>query len=252
MSEQYSGTSTYKGTRVMGGAGASGNPSTAPKNPSSAPPTAADEAVLPERRPRRKGRGLKIGGIVLIIIGIALVLISVAIQESPTPVAIPAGDADVLTAPSTSLGSASFTVTWTGAATATEVYIITGSPSCGGTPSGLVASGSGSSGSLSASLSSGTSYELYACNGGSPEALSVSYTATGVSLLVVIGIVVAVLGVVLMLLGRRSAAKAAAQDAEAEREPVLNATVPDEMVAPLDSSQDPGASAPPDPSPPPM
>jgi uncharacterized membrane protein len=251
VSEQYSGTSTYKGTRVMGGAGAgaAASSSTVPTAQHSTSPTPMEETAPPSRPPRRKGRGMKIGGIVLIIIGIALVLISVAVQESPTPVAIPAGDADVLTAPSTSLGSASFSVSWSGAATGTEVYLVTGTPSCGGTPSGLVASGSGSSGSFSASLSSGTNYELYGCDGASPEGISVSWTATGLSLLMVIGIIVVVLGVVLMLLGRRASAKAAAQEAEIENAP--DADVPGEMTAPSEYSPESGPGVTEESTPPP-
>jgi uncharacterized membrane protein len=253
VSEQYSGTSTYKGARIMGGGGAGtgGNPSTAAIYQRSQPAEAAEQPAPPVRRPRRKGRGLRIGGIVLIILGIILVGLSVAVQESPTSVAIPAGSADVLSPPSTSLGSASFSVSWTGAAGGTEVYLVTGTPSCSGTPGGLVASGSGSSGSFTATLQSGTSYELYGCDGGSPEGLSVSWTATGLSLLLIIGIVVAVLGVLLLVLGTRIGKRAAAQEAAALQAAAPEMSAWGDASASTDDSPEASAGSTDDPSPPP-
>jgi hypothetical protein len=156
-------------------------------------------------------RGLFVAGIVVLVLGIVLAGASLAIQAMSTSVSIPAGSADQLT-PS-GIGSTSVSISWSGADSSTTVYLISGSPTCS-SPSGIVAHGAGASGSFSASLSSGTTYQLYACNSGAPVALNASYTTSGISILLLIGIIVAVIGVVITVLGLRARPKAKPSPAE--------------------------------------
>jgi len=158
-----------------------------------------------------------IGGIVLIILGLVLVLVGVVVQNTATSVGIPAGSADQLS-PS-SIGGSSFSGTWTGASASTTVYLITGAPTCSSTPQGIVAQGTGAGGTISASLSSGSTYQLYACSAGSGVALNVSWTATGLSILMVIGIVLALVGIVVGFLGWRGQPKDAPAEMPAEERP---------------------------------
>jgi uncharacterized membrane protein len=158
-------------------------------------------------------RKLFIGGIVLLILGLLLVLIGVVVQNTATSVAIPAGSADQLS-PS-SIGGSSFSATWSGATATTTVYLVSGTPSCT-SPQGVVAQGTGASGSLSASLSSGSTYQLYACSAGLAVGLNVSWTATGLSILMVIGIVLALVGVVVAALGMMGKPKDAPADMGSE------------------------------------
>jgi hypothetical protein len=136
----------------------------------------------------------------LLVVGLILVLLTVAVQGMATSVTVPAGAADQLTAPSTSVGSASLSVSWSGAPSGTSVFLTSSSPT-GCSPSNTVATGSGSSGSMSATLSSGTTYFLFACSAGTPATVTFSYTATGISLLGIIGIVIEVIGMLVLLLG---------------------------------------------------
>ncbi|MCI4334831.1 MAG: hypothetical protein L3K04_04315 [Thermoplasmata archaeon] len=153
-------------------------------------------------------RGLVIGGGVLLALGILLVLLAVLVQGMATSQAIPAGAAYQLSPPSTTIGSVHFSASWSGAAAGTVVYLVTGTPTCS-SPTGVVANGSGTSGTISATLSSGTTYNLYACSDGTFTDVTVSWTATGISLLMIIGIVLAVIGVLLLVVGIRARPKAA-------------------------------------------
>jgi hypothetical protein len=125
-----------------------------------------------------------VGG-VAIVAGLLLLFLSVSIQTTPTTVAVPAGQAD--TPGSNVVGTAMLTATWSGGDPSTSFYVVTGTPTCRGTPSGMLAEGSGANGTLSTSIPSGSSYSMYACLGGSGEAITVSWTATGYSLLGVAG-----------------------------------------------------------------
>jgi uncharacterized membrane protein len=145
------------------------------------------------------GRGMLIGGIVVAIIGVLLLAGGYAIQQSATSQTIPAGDALSLTP--TSVGSASVSLSWSGASSTTAVYFTSGSANC--PASGALASGTGASGKLTATLSSGTTYSVYACNGANYTTVSVSYTYSELSVLMIIGIVLLVIGIILAVLSRR-------------------------------------------------
>lgn len=157
-------------------------------------------------------RGLFIGGIVLAIVGLLALGGGYAIQQAATTNSIPAGSALSLT-PS-GIGSTSISVSWSGGSSGTTVYLTSGAINCPG--SGALASGNGSSGSLKATLNSGTTYDLYACNGATPAGISVSYTTSGFTLLMVIGIVLLVIGLLLAVVGRRAKPKMKKEPAAAE------------------------------------
>jgi uncharacterized membrane protein len=146
------------------------------------------------------GRRLLIGGLVVAILGIALVAGGFALEQSATSQNIPAQD--FLTLTPSSLGSSSLSLSWSGASNGTTVYLTSGSVAC--PAAGALASGTGASGKLTATLSSGTSYSIFACTGSTLSAVDVSYTGVGLSPLVVIGIVLLVVGIVLVVLSRRS------------------------------------------------
>lgn len=143
-------------------------------------------------------RGIVIGGIVLVIIGLLAVGGGYAIGSASTTVTTPAGSVETLT-PST-IGGGSISVSWTGAAAGDTIYLMSGTATCSG-PSGVVAKGTGASGSFSASLSSGTTYSLYACSGASPAGATFTYSFSGISTLMLIGIVLAVVGALLLVAG---------------------------------------------------
>ncbi|HEV2449822.1 MAG TPA: hypothetical protein VGU43_05380 [Thermoplasmata archaeon] len=146
-------------------------------------------------------RGLFIGGIVLAIVGILALGGGYAIQQTATTTSVPAGSA--LSLSPTAIGSTPVTITWSGGSAGTIVYLTTASPSC--PPANNVTSGSGASGTLKATLSSGTTYSVYACGGSG--AISISYTTSGFTILMVIGVVLLILGIVLAVVGRRAKPK---------------------------------------------
>ncbi|MCI4322835.1 MAG: hypothetical protein L3K03_02250 [Thermoplasmata archaeon] len=137
-----------------------------------------------------------LGG-VAIVAGIVLLFLSVSIQTTPTTVVVPAGQVD--TPASNVLGTETLTASWSGGNPLTSFYLVAGTPTCHGTPAGMVAEGSGANGTLSAAIPSGGSYSMYACLGGSGEEITVSWTATGYSPLGVAGGVALVGGAMVLL-----------------------------------------------------
>jgi hypothetical protein len=145
-------------------------------------------------------RRLVIVGIVLMVIGVLPLIGSILIDSTSTSVAVPADAVDELT-PS-GIGGTTFTATWSGGDSGTTVYLTSGAPTCTN-PQGLAASASGASGTISATLTSGTTYGLYACSNGQGEALTFSYTTAGISPLVLIGIVLIIVGALIGAIGLR-------------------------------------------------
>lgn len=147
----------------------------------------------------RKGRF--IAGVVLLLIGIGLVGLSLAVNASTSSQTVPAGSAWVITPTSSSAVTAD--ISWTANNASTQTYLVTGTAVCSD-PTGVVASGSGASGSFSATLSPGGHYSLYACSGASYETAQFSMTISGgISLGEIIGAVLLVLGGLLVFLGIR-------------------------------------------------
>lgn len=154
-------------------------------------------------------RGIVIGGVVLVVVGLLLVVAGYELNAAGTTTTAPGGSA-IEISPKT-IGDTTLSVSWTGVPASGTVYLISGSPTCASTPSGIIAQASGDSGSLSGTLSPGTTYSLYACNGGNGATATFTYSASGLSILMVVGIVLAIVGLVLLALGFRGGkAKAAA------------------------------------------
>ena len=182
-------------------------------------------------------RGLFIAGLVVLVLGVLLLAGGYYLVTAPTSVSITpcngSGSCSEGTLTTTGVGTASFSVSWSGASASTVVYLTTtpiASSSCG-SPAGVVAHGSGASGSFSASMSSGTSYYLFVC---SPSSLvTLTYSVVGISYLMIIGIVLAVVGALLAVLGYRAKARvpSAAPEEEAPMEEAPPYVVPEPITA---------------------
>lgn len=149
-------------------------------------------------------RGLVIGGVVLLVIGILVAGGGYALNAGSSQTIIPAGSAFVISP--TGVSGGPFSGSWSGAPAGTTVYITTNQGSCI-SPSGVVAKSTGANGTISATLSIGTTYYVFACASGSPTTITMTYTYSGVSYFIVIGIVLAVLGVILLVIGARAKPK---------------------------------------------
>ncbi|MGI0132930.1 MAG: hypothetical protein ACREDK_07585 [Thermoplasmata archaeon] len=149
-------------------------------------------------------RGLVIGGIVLLVIGVLMFGGGYALNAAQMTQTATAGQ--VLELTPTTVGGGTISVSWSNAPSGGTVYFISSSPSSATctSPSGVVAQGSGASGSFSASVASGTTYSLYACNGATPAGATFAYNFAGLSYLMVIGIVLAVVGLILLAVGARA------------------------------------------------
>ena len=145
-------------------------------------------------------RGMFIAGLVVLVLGILLVVVGLVVQSGSQTQYVPGGSALSLTP--NSVGSASLSLSWSGGSSSTEIYVATGTLAC--PPGGVVAQGQGASGSISATLSSGTTYYVLACtSSGAGASVDVSYTTSSFSILMLIGVIIAVLGAVVAVLGVR-------------------------------------------------
>ncbi|MGI0052862.1 MAG: hypothetical protein ACRECR_01190 [Thermoplasmata archaeon] len=149
-------------------------------------------------------RGILIAGIIVLVIGVLIVVGGYVAESASQSSAMP-GYPDYLSQTPTAIGGVHESVSWSGESPGASVYLTDGTPSCPATSGTVVAQGTGASGSFSASLSSGTTYALYSCNGSASG--SVSTSTTGISILVLIGIVLAVLGAIVALVGARARPK---------------------------------------------
>jgi uncharacterized membrane protein len=147
-------------------------------------------------------RGIFIAGIAVLVVGVLLLALGYFLVSAQQSVTIPIGSALQLTP--TGIGSGSLSVSWSGAPAATKLYLTSAQPACPN-PSGVLGNGSGASGSFSASLSSGSSYWLFIC--GTAQSVPVTYSVSGISYLMLIGIVLAILGAVIAALGVRARPK---------------------------------------------
>ncbi len=183
-------------------------------------------------------RGILIAGIVVVAVGLLLLILAFAVQATPSSSAMPVYPS-YLSVSSTAIGGVSLSVSWSGASPGTTVYLTDNTPSCP-SPTSVVATGQGASGSLSAKLSSGTTYALFACS--DPAGGSLSTTTTGISPLVLIGILVAVVGAVVAVLGVRARPKVAAPAAAPEEESAGPAASPYVVPRPM-TAQEAGAAS---------
>src|SRR5271170_1141362 len=97
-------------------------------------------------------KGLLIAGIVVLVVGAAL--IGLGLSSSITT-AVPAGACLNLTP--TSIGSDPVTISWNGVSS-TSIVTLSSTGDC--SPTTVIASGTGASGSFTATLTSGTTYGI--------------------------------------------------------------------------------------------
>jgi len=151
-------------------------------------------------------------GIVLLVIGILLFAVAAVLPQTGSQT-IPAGAGWELTP--TAIGGEALTLSWSNGGSGTNVTLYDCGSTCPATiGSGLssVATGHGGSGSLSVSVDSGHQY-LFVETAGTAT-LSASYSAVGLTVLGVIGIVVAALGTVIVLLPPKREARGSMADGE--------------------------------------
>lgn len=140
-------------------------------------------------------------GITLLLVGIVVVAGVYAVNDTPRTLFLPSGNFWSL-APST-LTETTAHVKWFGGTVNTRIFLVWGTPDCFG-PNGVVVSGSGPSGTLSAQLDPGTSYSLYACVAQSNEAMNFTVTLSGgISLTEIGGGFLIGTGIGLMIVGLR-------------------------------------------------
>jgi hypothetical protein len=153
-------------------------------------------------------RGLFIVGIVLLVVGAILfgwAFFTFASDSSQTVPNIQSQSIETLTPPP-GFGTYTFSASWSGAPASTSVYVVPCSTSDCSTVAigGAIASGSGSSGSLSATMSPGTTYAIFAAQSSGPATpVTVTYHFSGFTDLMLIGVIVLVLGVVIAVIGAR-------------------------------------------------
>ncbi len=121
-------------------------------------------------------RGHLGAGIFLIAVALGLFVYGLVSTTQVGSRAVAAGDA--WTVDPSGLGTVTGIVHWTAANTSTVAYLATSSPNCG-SPGGVVAKGSGSSGSFTVRMTPGTTYLLYACDGARGEAASFTLAVAG-------------------------------------------------------------------------
>ena len=165
-------------------------------------------------------RRLTIAGIVLLGVGLILIAASTAATGQATSVSIRPGT--YLQLSPNGIGGDSLSASWSGGTPTTIVYIITGTPTCSSTPRGVVASGSGASGFLSATLSGGLAVDVFACSSGSPQGITFSYTDQGTTIADLIGGAVEVGGIVVLLMGILAKPKAVAPGPAMPPRPTLS------------------------------
>lgn len=149
-------------------------------------------------------RGRFVVGIVLLLIGLLLAVATLLPAPAQNTV-IPQGQDLALTNPRYT--ATTLTVTWSGEPSSTRVYLVSSSPtpSACSSPSAIVANGSGSSGSFSASLGAGAQGYLYGCNATTFQTVEVSVAQSGgLNLGEILGGVVAGIGAIVLALSFRA------------------------------------------------
>ncbi len=165
--------------------------------------SAPGEGPPPHKRAirRRVRRTPIIVGSCLLAVGLLVIAGIYAINARPRTQYVPAQDTWVLSP--TTLTAMTIFVTWSGGTPATKVYLVWGNVGCVA-PTGVVGTGTGANGSLTASLDPGTTYSLFACSG--PGAYSLNFTVSlrgGVTLADVVAGFIAGIGGLLVVTGLR-------------------------------------------------
>ena len=168
-------------------------------------------------------------GLILLLIGLVLIVLPLVATttESVAP-------SQVLTLTPAFVGSGTLTVSWSGAPSGTSVELYACSTAvCDSGPH--LASGQGGSGSFSASLSSGQTYGIQVAGTGG-SAVTLTLKTMGLTLPMIAGIVLAIVGVIVLLLSFRRRAEAASPSPVVPAPPAPEAAAPapepEETVAP--------------------
>ncbi|MCI4344782.1 MAG: hypothetical protein L3J87_04075 [Thermoplasmata archaeon] len=161
-----------------------------------------------------------LAGVVAVLLGVVLI----ALTFVSSPVVIPAsGFAPVTAHP---LSSGTMTVSWSGAPSGYAVGVyhcssqctFTSMSQCSGLPctsaGGPIATGHGTSGSVTFAVDSSSTYDLVAQGSSLPIAASASLS--GLTLLMLLGVILAILGVVLFVLARGGGTKSPSAMGSAE------------------------------------
>jgi hypothetical protein len=166
---------------------------------SRSPRRSSDRRGAPTYRERRWG--LIVVGAVFLLIAAILLADGAATYTTTKSEQIPVGDAWVLS--QTALTAESATFSWHGTPSTMHVYLTTSSAKC--PPSGgILVNRTGARGGFAFTLQPGDTYQLFACSNGELIQINATVTETGgVSLGVVIGIVLLILGLPLLLIGLR-------------------------------------------------
>ena len=145
-------------------------------------------------------RGIFYAGIGVIVLGILIIVLALVAGTISTT--IPVQAAGQLTFSPNMIGSGTVTLSWSGASSAfrLQVYQCTDS-SCTHWQSAPLANGAGSSGSVSFGANGGDYYVVVAQ--GNANAIPASLLVSGLTLLVLVGIILAIVGGVVGFLGFR-------------------------------------------------
>ncbi len=142
----------------------------------------------------------RLAGIVLLGVALTVILVALFVPLPAGSRTVPAGTA--WTIASDSWTPVSVNVAWSASAGGTQVYVVSGTPSCSH-PTDVVATGFGARGSLSTQFRTGATYDLFACSGSNWETASFSLSATGTpdvaEPLEVIGAILGFFGAILLL-----------------------------------------------------
>lgn len=126
------------------------------------------------RTRRRRSPAALAAGLALLVAGITVIVAVYTVNAAPKFRYVHETDAgnDAWPLSVSTLTGLTAQVAWYGGtSTADVVYVTWGPPSCV-IPSGVVGSGTGDNGTLSAPIDPGTTYYLYACSSGSPMAMN--------------------------------------------------------------------------------
>jgi hypothetical protein len=137
-------------------------------------------------------RGFLFAGVIVIALG--AVATAIAVSDLTTSVTVPEYPL-VLSVSVNTLGSATLTVDWSGANASTQTMLLSCSAQGCGVPGPALANATGRSGTLRATLVSGTTYLL--TENGTGGGFAASLHVLGVTLRLVLGIAVIAAGIVL-------------------------------------------------------
>ncbi|MCI4326137.1 MAG: hypothetical protein L3K16_00645 [Thermoplasmata archaeon] len=179
-------------------------------------------------------KGLVVVGVVLLIIGVLAAGLTFQLSQSANVPAAPSAE----TATMPTLEDGSVTVSWSGGTAATVLGVFSGT-GCTNGPAAPLASGSGASGSVTVSVTSGTTYQICTTAGGP---VSATIQTDGFGIFVIVGIVLAAMGAFLLVIGvmARPRTRAAPAEVDAATPAATDSTQPsDGSMSDLHAPRDP-------------